>query len=183
MMCDECGTRPAVFHLAIIVSGEKQEKNLCPTCMASMKQQFPTLDFTGFAGLLSGFFEAAKKSSANKEPELDIQCESCGTTYETFKKTGLLGCANCYENFHEPLEKVLHRIHGHTKHEGKVPGGIAESLSLRVNVDRLKEQLVKAIAAEEYEAAAELRDRIRALSAAKKIEAVEVPVKEGESSE
>lgn len=182
MMCDECGIRPAVFHLAIIVSGEKQEKNLCPSCMANMKDQFPTIDFTGFAGLLSGFFEAAKKSGEDREPELDITCSQCGTTYATFKKTGLLGCANCYTDFHEPLEKLLNRIHGHTHHEGKVPSGMKSAISVKLSVERLKEQLVKAIAAEEYEEAAALRDQIRSLKAADKVEE-QVSAKEARADE
>lgn len=182
MMCDECGIRPAVFHLAVIVSGEKQEKNLCPSCMTNMKDQFPNIDFKGFAGLLSGFFEAAKKSGEDKEPEIDSTCEHCGMTYETFKKTGLLGCANCYAQFHEPLEKVLNRIHGHTHHEGKVPSGMKSAVSAKLNVDRLKEQLVRAIAAEEYEEAAALRDTIRALNAANKTEE-QVPAKGASGNE
>lgn len=43
------------------------------------------------------------------------------------------------------------------------PGGVKSDVSIRMNIDRLRQDLVKAIAAEEYEEAARLRDQIRAL--------------------
>lgn len=184
MMCDECGNSPAVFHLAVIVSGEKQERNLCAKCMSKMKDKLPTLDFMGFAGLLSGFIDAAKKTGVPAEPELDITCSRCGTTYEVFKKTGLLGCANCYRDFHEPLERILGRVHGHTQHAGRIPAGMDAEFAVKVNLDRLKEQLVKAIASEEYEEAAKLRDEIRAFNARREQrELPKVAEKEGDGDE
>ena len=84
-------------------------------------------------------------------------------TYETFRKTGLLGCADCYKEFREPLEKLIMSIHANTQHTGRVPGGLAKRVSLKATVDQLKAKLVNAIAAEEYEEAARLRDQIRAL--------------------
>ena len=41
--------------------------------------------------------------------------------------------------------------------------GVKSDVSIRMNIDRLRQDLVKAIAAEEYEEAARLRDQIRAL--------------------
>lgn len=161
MMCDECGIRPAVISLTTIVQGEKQERKLCSACMSKLKNQLPQLNLSNLAGLLSGFLAA----SAEKKPEppLDITCTTCGTTYEDFRKSGLLGCADCYKAFHDPLEALLKRVHGHTHHAGRVPGGQAGKASIQMEIDHLKEQLVRAIAAEEYEEAASLRDRVRAL--------------------
>ena len=50
MMCDECGIRPAQFHLTTISGEEKTERNLCPVCMAKYQKQIPGLDFTNLAG-------------------------------------------------------------------------------------------------------------------------------------
>ena len=58
MMCDECGIRPAKFHLTTISGEEKVERNLCPVCMAKYQKQLPGLDFTNLAGLISGFLNA-----------------------------------------------------------------------------------------------------------------------------
>ncbi len=177
MMCDECGIRPATIRLMTIVNGEKKQRNLCVNCLSEVKKQFPSLDISGINSLLSGLLLAAKQTGAASEPEIDITCPRCGTTYESFQKSGLLGCADCYKAFKEPLEALLKRVHGQTQHTGRVPGGLQGDLSVKMNIDRLRQQLKEAISAEEYERAAQLRDQIRALSA--KIEPrAEAPARE-----
>ena len=163
MMCDECGIRPAQFHLTTISGEEKTERNLCPVCMAKYQKQIPGLDFTNLAGLISGFLESAA-AARNGEEQADenagITCPNCGTTYAMFQKSGMLGCAQCYQAFRKPLEGLLMRVHGNTQHAGRIPGGVKSDVSIRMNIDRLRQDLVKAIAAEEYEEAARLRDRM-----------------------
>jgi protein arginine kinase activator len=163
MRCDDCNEKEATIRLTTIVNGEKVEKNLCASCMAKIKQQFPTLELWGFAGLLSGFLEAAK--AEKPEPLPDITCGRCQTDYKDFVKNGVLGCAQCYQSFHEPLETLLKSIHGQTRHTGRIPGSPPSSLPMKLSIDRMKQQLAQAIAAEEYENAAVLRDQIRAMSA------------------
>lgn len=171
MMCEECGERAATFHLTTISGGEKVEKNLCPSCMAKYQKKMPGIDFGNLAGMLAGIMNAAAKpqqehSAASEEipAASGLMCPHCGTTYESFQKTGMLGCARCYEAFAEPLEQMLHRIHGNVQHTGKVPSGVKSDVSIRLKIDRLKQQLVKAIADEAYEDAATYRDQIRALN-------------------
>ena len=86
-------------------------------------------------------------------------------TYLEFQKCGMLGCANCYQAFKTPLTALLQRVHGNTQHAGRVPGGVHSGTSIRMNIDRLKQKLQRAVADEEYEQAAKLRDAIRGLSA------------------
>lgn len=171
MMCEECGERAATFHLTTISGGEKVEKNLCPACMAKYQKKLPGMDLGNLAGMLAGIMNAAaapvKKQEAGEEiPDAaqGLVCDHCGTAYVTFQKTGMLGCAKCYEAFSEPLEQMLHRIHGNVQHTGKVPEGGRNDVSIRLKIDRLKQQLVKAIADEAYEDAATYRDQIRALN-------------------
>ena len=166
MMCDECGIRPAQFHLTTISGEEKTERNLCPVCMAKYQKQIPGLDFTNLAGLISGFLEsaaAARSDGEEADENAGLACPSCGTTYAAFQKSGMLGCAECYQAFRKPLEGLLMRVHGNVQHAGRIPGGVKSDVSIRMNIDRLRQDLVKAIAAEEYEEAARLRDQIRAL--------------------
>ena len=85
-------------------------------------------------------------------------------TYQEFQKLGMLGCANCYQAFKTPMTALLQRVHGNTQHAGRVPGGVHSGTSIRMNIDRLKQKLQRAIADEEYEQAAKLRDAIRALT-------------------
>ena len=167
MMCEECGIRPANFHLVTIINGERVERNLCPACMAKHQKQLPGIDFTNLAGILNSILSG--KRDEEEQSELDAEyegctCEQCGMTYAEFQKGGMLGCANCYQAFKTPLTALLQRVHGNTQHAGRVPGGVHSGVSIRMNIDRLKEKLQQAVADEEYEQAAKLRDAIRALT-------------------
>lgn len=167
MMCEECGVRPASFHITTITGDQKQERRLCPVCMAKYHKQLPGFDFANLADILSGFLEAGgiKTSEQTDDETAALRCEACGTTYADFQKSGKIGCAECYKVFKKPLEALLLRIHGNTQHAGRIPGGLKSDVSIRLNIDRLRQQLSKAIADEAYEDAAQLRDQIRALNA------------------
>ena len=98
--------------------------------------------------------------------EEKVKCPGCGFSGSDFKKSGLLGCAECYRTFKKVLLPLLRRIHGSTGHLGKIPSKIParhgksllmESQKLRV----LREKLVKAVREENFEEAAKTRDEIR----------------------
>ena len=166
MMCEECGIRPAKFHLMTIINGDKVERNLCPGCMAKHQKQLPGIDFSNLAGILSSILAGRdEEETARQDAEYaGCTCEQCGMTYAEFQKGGMLGCANCYQAFRDPLTAMLQRVHGNTQHAGRVPGGVHSGTSIRMNIDRLRQKLQKAIQDEEYEQAAKLRDAIRALN-------------------
>ena len=166
MMCEDCGIRPAKFHLTTIINGDRVERNLCPVCMAKHQKQLPGIDFSNLAGILNSILESRdEEEQARQEAEYEgYTCEQCGMTYQEFQKCGMLGCAACYQAFKTPLTALLQRVHGNTQHAGRVPGGVHSGTSIRMNIDRLKQKLQRAIADEEYEQAARLRDAIRALN-------------------
>ena len=168
MMCDECGIREAKFHLTTIKNDERSERRLCPVCMAKYQKQLPGLDFTDLAGIINNMLSnirGSREEAQETEAWSELICEQCGTTYAEFRKSGMVGCANCNSAFREPLDSLLQRIHGNTQHTGRIPGAVRKGVSLRMNIDRLREQLNKAVAQEEYEQAAKLRDAIRTLTA------------------
>ena len=167
MMCEECGIRPAKFHLMTITNDERTERNLCPVCMAKYQKQLPGIDFSNLAGILNSILEKrpGKENEAGDAAPSDLTCEQCGMTYGEFQKGGMLGCAGCYKTFKTPLDALMQRVHGNTQHAGRIPGSVRSGVSIRMNIDRLKQRLQKAIAEEEYEQAAKLRDSIRALTA------------------
>lgn len=167
MMCEDCGVNPAVFHFVSIKNEERSERNLCPACMAKYKKQLPGIDIRNLAGMLNNLIDGKKTTGKEKiDPETAaITCRQCGMTYGEFRQCGMLGCAQCYDAFREPMTALLQRIHGNTQHAGRIPGGVHSGTSIRMNIDRLRQQLQKAVAAEEYEQAAKFRDAIRALTA------------------
>ena len=165
-MCDECGKHPANIHLTTIVDGEKRDFNLCSECLARKKEL--SVDFGAIASRLSQMIRQKQEKAAETENDMpipDISCAQCGTTYAAFRASGHVGCAQCYEAFRQPLTEWMQRTHGASRHIGRESGGVACSVSLRMQLDKLKRMQKKAIANEEYEQAALLRDQIHALAA------------------
>ena len=89
-----------------------------------------------------------------------------GRTFQDFRETGRLGCPDCYRSFEAPLRDLLRRLHGSTHHLGE---RYAEREPVPVPVVAgeqaadLREQLRLAVETENFELAAELRDRLRVL--------------------
>lgn len=87
----------------------------------------------------------------------EMTCADCGVKFMEFRAGGRLGCPQDYWVFAKGLLPLLLRYHGATRHVGKVArrrDGASERL-------RLRTRLRAAIAREEYEEAANLRDRLR----------------------
>jgi protein arginine kinase activator len=91
------------------------------------------------------------------------KCPVCGFTQADFKKTGRLGCANCYETFSDGLQSLLKGMHKGTAHVGKVPSRLLVTMEREQTLKGLHRDLRKAVAEEDYESAAQIRDRIRKL--------------------
>jgi len=104
---------------------------------------------------------------AKQEREPGPRCPNCGTTYEEFRKRGRFGCQECYESFGPELDRLIKRVHGADQHRGKRPGARRRPQGAAGGgVAELRQALARAVAAEQYELAAELRDQMRALQEA-----------------
>ena len=160
MQCQSCGKRPAVVHFTEIVNNKKSELHLCEKCAEEKGYHVPLVKTKFSVGdLLAGMVD---QPGAGDEARIGrVQCPQCHLVYSNFKETGRLGCSECYPTFRAQLRPLLRRIHGSTKHVGKTPVRDAARVAVRREVQRLHEQLQKAIEHEEFETAAELRDRIR----------------------
>ena len=64
-----------------------------------------------------------------------MKCPHCGFSQADFKKSGRLGCPECYQTFAEGLAGLLKTMHKGTRHTGKAPEALRAS---RENCDRLK---------------------------------------------
>jgi len=171
-----CQKNLATVHLTEIVDDQMSELHLCDECArkksVQMEQQF------GLSDLLGGLVEYGKQLSGTDKAPAVLQCSACGLTYEDFRKIGRLGCGECYASFSKQLGPLLKRIHGASRHVGKmlaVPaGGAAPGLprearpTKTVDIDDLKARLQEAVRNEEFEEAAHLRDLIKELESRKK---------------
>ena len=164
-LCERCKKAKATFHLTNIErSGDKVERHLCDKCAAEeglLQGGKATVDLNE---LLENFIADSKAGSAELS---SLICEHCGISYVEFRNQGLLGCANDYEVFKEQIGRLLERTHdGATHHTGKAPKSTGVVQKPQQDIRRLKRQLDEALAAEDYERAAKLRDRIRGLEEA-----------------
>lgn len=163
MLCEKCKKNEAKINLVKMVNGEKYEIWLCENCARDISD-IPFLNSIGketdipFQGILTGLI-----SNIGKVQTKEIVCNSCGLTYEEFKKNGKLGCADCYRAFSKVLEPIIKNAQIGTKHIGKIPKINGKELVQRRTLKELKEQLQKLIVSEEYERAAIVRDKIKSL--------------------
>lgn len=172
MLCDVCKKNEAVFYVTKIVNGEKNKIALCENCAKEYNgfNDFGEMDIMSpfsFQNILSGIMDyigTAPKNDVGQE----ISCKNCGMTLEEFKKTGILGCSECYKNFNSTVNPIIKRVQGNVEHVGKIPKKRGKGIIERRKLVNLKEQLQKAIALENYEKAAKLRDEIRDISNGKK---------------
>lgn len=102
-----------------------------------------------------------KHAGSSPSAQAELSCEQCGLSYEQFRKTGLMGCAECYVSFEGALMPLLERAHeGAACHMGKVPTHAGASQVRQQRLRQLRQELEDAVAAEEYERAASLRDQL-----------------------
>ncbi|NLJ75704.1 MAG: hypothetical protein GX325_00375 [Peptococcaceae bacterium] len=165
MFCEKCKQRPATVHITEIINGQKQETHLCEICAKEVKIQgfgfFPQMNLNKFmAGLLDGDFNSGGYSQTNTTGKV---CEKCGVSEGQFASKGLLGCSECYPCFEEKMLPLLRRIHGNTRHVGKIPERKGGRARLVKEIEVNKRQLKEAVSREEFEIAAQLRDKIRLL--------------------
>ncbi|HEY3901163.1 MAG TPA: UvrB/UvrC motif-containing protein [Chthoniobacter sp.] len=157
MHCDVCKTNQATVFLTQIVEGKMQKVNLCEAC----SKEKGVTDPTGFAlaDLLLGLGAAQEMERGGTVQK----CPVCGFSQADFKKTGRLGCAACYSTFADGLSSLLKGMHKGTEHLGKVPARLAKTLERESALKTLQRDLRKAVADEDYESAASIRDQIRHL--------------------
>ena len=164
MLCQHCKQHEATTVVKTMINGKYAEYRLCPECAHELGYDSMFPDFTAdFGGLLSSFFSNALPAISGA-----AHCDSCGSTLGDIKRTGKVGCADCYDTFFSELMPTIRNIHGNTEHLGKSP-----VIEYTVNEEKpdekddrltqLKTELKKAIEDEKFERAAQLRDEIKEL--------------------
>ncbi len=177
MLCKICNKNPATIHIQEIVNGEKKTLHICAGCAAQKSKEDPVLNGFNLAEMLyslSGQMGAQEgdKQEQPKDGEEVLPlsvCPKCGWDSARFRKTGRLGCANCYSVFEDIVIPALANMHRGSFHVGKAPGAAgssgSESGRRMLELMKLQKELEDHVRREEFEKAAEVRDRINALKA------------------
>jgi len=160
--CEICGKNEASVHFTQIRDEQKKEMHLCKECAKSKGFHNP-LDDVPFP--LAEFLTSMVKPGGSKgDPIARLVCPDCGMRFVDFSRIGRFGCGRCYEAFRAPLEDLFRKVHGATRHSGRtVPRRPQTARSLIEEEVRLKDELRRAIEREEFELAADLRDRLKSL--------------------
>ena len=175
MFCDECKKNEAVYHSIKILGGVKTERHLCPVCQAKAsgaKKPAQSSGLSGLSGLFSNF------AAAREIGRRDKACPVCGTTGRAFLETGYLGCDRCYSELSEIVLALVKKVQAGTRHKGKQPRLYGQKLRTGSDASsdecvaphsaaeygRLRRELELAVAAENYEQAMVLRDKLRAMN-------------------
>lgn len=159
MHCQNCKKRPATVHLTDLVQGDKRERHLCAECAATegvmVKHQ------TSINDVLNNFLA----SQADIQELARLRCPECGTSFVEFRNQGVLGCAHDYDVFGEALISIIERAQdGRHTHAGKTPGEVVRIDPVQQERLEVQRELRDAVEREDYERAAELRDRLGELS-------------------
>lgn len=170
MLCEKCKKNEAKINLITVVNGQKHEIWLCENCVKDISN-IPFFSSIGqnanipFQSMLTEMLSNADNNKVNIDNNKikEIVCSNCGLTYDEFKKTGKLGCSDCYEEFKIVLEPRIKSLQAGVKHVGKIPKMKGEEFMRRRKLKNLKEEMQKLIVAEEYERAAIVRDEIKKL--------------------
>jgi protein arginine kinase activator len=160
MQCCVCKEKPATVHLTQIVGDKMQKLDLCEDCAKAKGINDPTS--FAMADLMLGL-GASQELDPNAGAS-EVKCPRCGFSQADFKKSGRLGCPECYQTFAEGLAGLLKTMHKGTRHAGKVPEALRKSRETGDRLKALQKKLGKAIEAEDYELAAQLRDEIKTLA-------------------
>lgn len=163
MQCDECGKKPASVHITKVENGKKTDMHLCEQCAMQKNAIGFNMTFS-VNDLLAGLINSGSVLPFKVDIVQNPTCSTCGLSYNQFRETGKFGCGNCYKEFGEKLNPILRKVQGNVNHTGKIPVKAGTKLKRVREIEKLKQELSAAITNEEYEKAAELRDKIKELT-------------------
>ncbi|MCX5790806.1 MAG: UvrB/UvrC motif-containing protein [Elusimicrobia bacterium] len=165
-LCEDCRKAPAAVFLKLAVNNKVTGMHLCQACAAKKGVAFSSetgiFNISDIVGNISGYFNDFLPPERKM-----LGCPACGLKYSQFKETGRLGCPACYKSFGPQLTELMARIHGSTRHTGRLYAGCGALKLSKAEAARRAETLKAAIKAavekEDFEAAARLRDALREL--------------------
>ena len=171
MLCEKCKKRTATVFYNENMNGKVRSYSLCGECASKLREKGELQDITSMIGsfadpfselhdqLFSGFFGMPTFKSLQPEKK----CPTCAASYAEIAKSGRVGCPDCYETFSDELSGLIQSVHGTTSHTGNVPSRHRAMKERCEILKRRRAELQEAIAKEDYERAATLRDEIRSL--------------------
>ena len=159
MLCQSCLKNNATTHIKTMVNGETKELILCSQCAENLGYNNLFNDFSyGFGDFFNSFL--GDNSYYLEDP---LRCNKCGSSFDDIVNLGKVGCPDCYDVFFDKMLPLIERIHGNTTHKGKVSSLESPEITKTNKIEALKKELKELIEKQEFEKAAEIRDKIKEL--------------------
>jgi len=176
--------KPRPFHITEIEHGQVRSFDLCEDCVASylQKPQKENVVYNLLKSLANLIQKIATKKTKKKtemplkqiedvgppsKPKI-VRCPCCGASFQDLAMNIKAGCAKCYETFEIPMTQVVDTVQKSIQHTGKVPKTHPPSYKSSIQPGQFLSakniELKEAIAVEDYESAAKLRDEIGAFN-------------------
>lgn len=177
MLCDNCKNNEATVRYTEIINGEKKEMHLCEECshklgIDNISFNMP-IDFSSFfGGLLDDEYNSTEFMPLFQTVK-ELKCDNCNMTYDEFAQEGKFGCDKCYDTFSSKIDSLLKRLHGSSNYVGrkalnsnlnndiKSEEKASKKTEEESELEKLQNDLKKAIKDERYEDAAKIRDEIK----------------------
>lgn len=164
--CSNCQKKACISY-TFLADGKTERHDLCEDC-PFLAEKLPKSPENSGEG-----------STSNISPAHEVICEHCGTTLTSIKRGERLGCQECYQIFSDVIIKELSdeerlpipfdipsmKEKNFPLHVGKSPGETQKKGTLSARLETLHLALGEALAFENYEHAAHLRDQIKQLMA------------------
>ncbi|MGI6562407.1 MAG: UvrB/UvrC motif-containing protein [Clostridia bacterium] len=179
MMCQKCKVREATVTITKLVQNMQITMQLCPECSKSFTHEIHK-QISGVNNLLMNLAGTSELLEQGTD-ENGMVCHQCDMSFADFRKNGMVGCEECYQTFRDRFASILKKLHGNYRHVGLsyeemkkdtlprtestenkgVQAKENKNENVAEQIKNLKKALEEAVAREEYEEAAKIRDMIR----------------------
>ena len=152
MKCEKCGNNEAVFFYSSDINGQKSQACLCADCAREAGLMNGQAGFGSLGSMLGGMF------SDFFAPERRL--------LSSFGSFGAPVRSIMAPSISAPVINVVYDRADAMPHEesaSRIPADAGADIRRRREREALRGQLADAVSAEDYERAAELRDRLRAM--------------------
>jgi protein arginine kinase activator len=161
MLCQICHAAEATVYFIETITQKQVSLHLCESC-AQKRHLGEIIGKPAMAihELLASILQLGALPMADAT---EVKCTHCGLDYVQFTRSGRFGCAHCYDSFRDHLLPLLRQFHQAEEHRGRRS---EPETPAKDRLAALKAKVHQAIADEDYETAARLRDQIKSLEGA-----------------
>ena len=169
MLCEKCKIKKAtVFYTEL----DRTRHSLCHSCATALRGS--TRDYFGMEledkgySPISYLYELAHNENlmyyCKEDVESSLFCRECKITVGDVLKRGYLNCPECYVAFSECEQTNYYGDIEYQKVSDQMPRRYSQMLLRKQRIDMLKVNLRDAVANEDFELAAEIRDEIKRMA-------------------